>query len=105
MTLHIRTVDRDLTKHIFDALVEDRQEIESETTPDCGAEWHWRRHGKRLFSSISLRREGSIADPPEKQDEIRAWMLDLLPRFKDIFDPRIQKIMGNLQGQDTNHGF
>ena len=105
VTLHIRTVDRDLTKHIFDALEEDRQEIESETTPDCGAEWHWRRHSKRLFSSINIRRDGSIADPPEKQAENRAWMRDLLPKFKEEFDPRIEKIMGDLQDQDTNHGF
>ncbi len=66
---------------------------ERKRTVGAAAEWDWRRHSRYYFSEINIRREGSVADPPEKQDEIRAWMLDLLPRLKDEFDPRIQKIM------------
>ena len=93
VTLHISTHDNDLTKLIFDGLKEDQQEIESNITVGAAAEWDWRRHSRYYFSEINIRREGSVADPPEKQDEIRAWMLGLLPRLKDEFDPRIQKII------------
>ena len=50
------------------------------------------------FSSINIRRNGSIDDPPEKLEETRAWMLDLLPRLKEVFDPRVQNILKELQG-------
>ena len=90
VTIHIYTHDKDLTKRIFDALEADQQKIESTITAVPPSEWHWRRHNPYLFSEINIRREGSIADPPEKQDEIRAWMLDLLPQFKEEFDARIE---------------
>ncbi len=106
VTLHIATHEKDLTKCIFDALEADRQEIERTITAEPSLEWDWRRHNPFLFSEInSLKRDGSITDSPAKQKDIRAWMLDLLPKFKEEFDPRIEKIMGDLQDQDTNHGF
>ena len=45
------------------------------------------------FCSINIRTDGAIDDPPEKRDEIRAWMLDLLPKFKEVFDPRVEDIL------------
>ena len=48
------------------------------------------------FSSISVRRDGAIHDPPEELHEIRAWMLDRLPRFKAVFEPRVEAILGRL---------
>ena len=82
------------------------QGLERTITAEPSLEWDWRRHNPFLFSEInSLKRDGSITDSPAKQKDIRAWMLDLLPKFKEEFDPRIEKIMGDLQDQDTNHGF
>ena len=40
---------------------------------------------------------GSIDDPPEKQDEIRAWMSEKLLKFKDVFNPRLEKIIAELE--------
>lgn len=93
VTLHIRTGDKDKTKRIFDYLKKERECIESA----IAGEWHWLRHNPYHYSSINIRRDGSISDSPEKQDEIRAWMLALLLKFKDVFDPRIQGIMKALQ--------
>lgn len=89
--LHIEADDKESTKRTFDALSRQRSEIESAISID--AEWHWRRHDKRGFSSISVRRDGSITDPPEAQHKIRMWMLDLLKKFQEEFDPRIAAIL------------
>ena len=48
------------------------------------------------FSSINIRRDGSIGDPPEKLEGTRAWMLDLLPKLKEVFDPRVADILSRL---------
>ena len=54
------------------------------------------------FSSISVRRDGSIDDPPEKLEETRVWMLGLLPKFKEIFDQRVAEILSESQEWTDN---
>ena len=34
-----------------------------------------------------------IRDPSEKLEETRAWMLALLLRFKEVFEPRVQDML------------
>ena len=94
VTLYIETEDKALTKRVFDALMENRAEIESRIAVAPGDEWHWLRHNPHLFCSISVRKDGTIDDPPEELERTRAWMLDLLPRFRDVFDPRVKEILG-----------
>ena len=60
-------------------------------------EWTDHMHPNHSFSSINVRRDGSIDDPPEKLDETRAWMLDLLPKFKEVFDPRVADVLKELR--------
>ena len=100
VTLHIQTDDKELTKRIFDELQADQERIEEEIKSriDAGPdpEWHWRRWDKHTFSSINIRRNGSIGGPPEKLEEIRAWMLDLLPKLKEVFDQRVEDILSRL---------
>ena len=95
VTLHIRTEDIELTNRIFDELIKDKEGIESSITP-LSQEWYWNRYDNYYFSSINVRRDGSIDDPPEKLEETRAWMLDMLPKFKEIFEPRLPKILRKL---------
>ena len=83
VTLHIQAEDKELTKRVFDELMKNKRTIEARI-PD--QEWDWRRKNQFTFSSISLRRDGSIDDPPEKLEKTRAWMLEMLPRLKDMFD-------------------
>ena len=94
MTFHVQTEDNKLTKRIFDELQADREDIEARINAGPSPEWHWLRHDRFTFSGISIRRDGSIDDPQEKLEEIRAWMLDLLPKLKEVFDPRVAKILG-----------
>ena len=95
VTVHIRTDDNVLTKSLFDRLKSDRVQIESEIVACPEPDWCWRRHKKHKFSSINIRKDGSIDDPAEKLDETRAWMLDLLPKLKKVFDPRIAELLSD----------
>ena len=98
VTLQIRTENKVLTKLVFDWLMRDKGTIEASIADDPDQEWRWYKHPKYDFSSINIRRNGSIDDPPENLEETRAWMLDLLPRLKEVFDPRVQNILKELQG-------
>ena len=93
VSCHIQTADNVLTKRIFDTLREERSPIEAAIDVDPAPQWHWRRHDRWTFSSASIRKDGSIDDPPEEQEQTRTWMLDLLPKFKRVFDPRVAKIL------------
>ena len=96
VTLHIETGDKNLTKQIFDALAEHRSGIESDIGGDPDLDWQWNRHNRWNYSSINMRTGGSIHDPPEKLGATRKWMLDHLPRFNEVFDPRIENILRDL---------
>ena len=93
VTLHIQSEDNELTKSIFDELKTQQKDIESSIDAGPCPEWHWRRHDVYLFSTVNIRTDGVIGDPPEKLERIRAWMLDLLPKFKEVFDPRVENIL------------
>jgi len=94
VTVHIQTDNTKLTKRIYDDLFADRGPIESAFADESFGEWDWRRKRGYSYSEINIKRDGSICDSPKKQDEIRAWMCDLLPKFKEEFDPRIEEIVG-----------
>ncbi len=92
VTFHIRTEGRELTERIFEELKSDQKLIEASITPP-DQEWHWYRHDAYDFCTVNVRRDGSIYDPLEKLEEIRAWMVDMLLKFKEVFEPRLEKIL------------
>ena len=90
VSLHVRTWDSiERNNRIFEELEATKSEIEE----SFNAEMVWHRHPSYSFFTISLARDGSIQDPPEKREENRAWMLDLLPKFKEVFDPRLERLL------------
>ena len=93
VTLHVEADDKEFTKQMFDELHADREQIERSIDAGSDPEWCWYRHDGYLFSSINVRKDGSIDDSPDKLEETRAWMLDLLPKFKKVFDPRVKEIL------------
>lgn len=93
VTLHIEMETKERTTEVFNTLNAKREEIESTVPFDPKLEWVWRRHDGNNFASISIRRDGSIDDPPEKLDEIRDWMLDLLPKFRQVFEPILADVL------------
>ena len=91
--IHINTGDKEQNKWIFDELQTDREAIESSIDPDPHSRWEWLRFNGAAFSQIGFSRPGSIDDPQGKLEETRAWMLDLLPKLKEAFEPRLQKLL------------
>ena len=94
VTLHLQAEDKELTKLVFDKLMKDKGTIEA-WIPD--QEWDWRRHNGQVFSSISIRRDGSIDDPSEKLEDTRAWMLKMLPKLKDMFDQPVASMLKEMR--------
>ena len=90
VTLHIETGDKKQTEHIFDTLLRQQEQIQ-----ECLAgEWHWNRHNGQNFSSINIRRDGSIDDCVGKLKETRAWMLCTLPKLKQVSEHRVADSLG-----------
>ena len=95
VTVHIETDSDEATKRVFDRLKAEMDRIESSIVANPDPEWSWRRHNGDTFSSINIRMDGSINDPADKLEKTRAWMLDLLPKLKEEFEPRVAKILAD----------
>ncbi len=102
VTLNISMADNDETKRIFDELHAQRAKIKSSVGAIPGGKWDWDRNDRYSFSSISVRRDGTIDDPPDELEQTRTWMLALLPRFREVFDPRVKEILE--ESRPTNDG-
>ena len=98
VSLHVRTWDSvERNNRIYDQLHEYKGEIKA--CLEAKLEWH--RFQAYTFFTVNLRREGAIDDPPEKLRETRAWMIDQLPKLKEIFDPRLEKLLEELPAEET----
>ena len=85
--------DRDLWQRVYDRLLAEKEQIEAE----IGKDLEWKRRRNTYFFHISLWRDAKIDDPPTVLEEIRAWMVEMLPKFRNAFDPRIEKILADLE--------
>ena len=93
---HIRTWDSvDLSNRLFDVLEAERREIESSIGVE--GEWYWSRYDRYSMVDIGVYRSSSMDDSPEEHEAVRAWMLDLLPRFKETFEERTAKLLAELR--------
>ena len=93
---HIRTWESvDLSNRLFDALEAQRQEIESSV--GAQGEWYWSRYNSFSMVDIGVNWPGVLDDSPEQSDAARAWMLALLPRFKDAFEERTARLLAELR--------
>ena len=91
--LWIATEDMQYNKRIFDALREYHEEIENELDVDVA----WDRRDHQRMSAVIVSRRGSIDDPPETLHEIKDWMSENIVRLKDVIQPRLDKVMVDLQ--------
>ena len=83
VTLHIRMEDDALTKRLFDEVEGGpRSRSSGVSRARTGIGSGTTEFG---FSTINLRRDGcSIDDQPEKLAETREWMLEYLPKLKEV---------------------
>ena len=73
-------------RELFDQLSEHRADIQSE----LGEPLQWDRLGN---PRIAVVRRGSIDDDEETLAEIRAWMVERLLKFKQVFGPRLDELV------------
>ena len=86
---------RSVTNRIFDALHEDREVIEAEIE----AEWFWNREGNHAWAFLGISTDGSLDDLPARAEEFQAWAVEHLSRLKAVLNPRLEKIIGEVQAE------
>ena len=67
---------------------EERSEIDSEVGKELD---RWRIDRRWNIAAMRIGMDFSIDDPPEKHDKTRAWMLETLRKFREIFNPRLEE--------------
>ena len=88
--LRIDTTDRDWNERLFDQLEERKGELESE----IGETLEWERlGGRRVIAHSGSIVWGSIDDDEETLADIRAWMVERLLKFKQVFGPRLDELV------------
>ena len=98
LSLHVRTWDSiERNNRIFDELEKAKPEIDE----SIDAEWVWYRHKPHSFFTISIRKDGWIDDPPEAT---RDWMLEQLPKLKEVLDPHLERVLKELQSEGPAGG-
>ncbi len=75
-------------KRLFDALVQSKEQIELA----FGEPLDWERLDDRQACRIAIYRLGSIEDSAPALEEIRAWSIDHLLRFKQVLGPRLTEL-------------
>ena len=93
VSVYIQLEDKNRTKQVFDKLKDSREAIERSVVVLPDSKWQWNRRNNWVFSSINIGRDGSIDDPPAKLEETRAWMIEHLPKLKEVFDPYLNKVL------------
>ena len=76
-------------RDVFDHLKEQVKSIESE----LGDSLHWKEKHGGGGSCIAAYRPGNIDDDEETLAEIRAWMVERLLKFKQVFGPRLDELV------------
>ena len=86
---------KDFKQPIFEQLRAERdsieKELELEACTDTQVEWNVAGTG-----TIGVWRDGSIDDSEEELEDIRKWMFHYLRKFKEVFNPRMEKIVGEM---------
>ena len=86
--LEMKTGNREHEKKIFDSLNSEKGGIEA----SLGGELLWKESGN--IQIMLLGPEASIDDSFDTLDEIGNWIVEHLRKLKQVFDPRLQEILG-----------
>ena len=87
----IASCSRDISDQIFGDL--ESGETLSADGYSLNGDWFWERLGNWHCFELNIDMDGSIESPPEKPNEIWAWVLENLPKLKGILDPRLEKLL------------
>ncbi len=87
--LHINFRNYEKNKNFFDVLKKRKSEINAK----FGIPLNWERRDERLRCIIGLEREGDIEFDERALEAIRAWHIQNLLKFKEVFTPEIQRAL------------
>lgn len=93
---------RDRNQHIYQQLLASRAEIDAEMgvgEPRTNSRWNpdtWPRGPDWGYAAVGVWTPGGIYSPPERLQEIHEWVLEYLPRVKEVLDPRLEEILRTL---------
>ena len=73
---------------------EEKPEVDSEFGEEL--DW-WRIDHLWNIATVRISMDCSIDDPPEKHDETRACMLKTLLKLREVFNPRLEKVLFELE--------
>ena len=99
-SLYVGIAGEARTNRIFDALEKEKEQIEATFAAANKVELQWMRDDGTNRSGVHVWRNCSIEDPPEKLEETRAWMVENLIKFKAVFEPRLERILSEISGDD-----
>ncbi len=100
VSLYVGTAGDERTNLIFDALQKEKEQIEASFDAADSVEFQWMQDDGTNRSGVHMRTDCSIDDPPEKLEETRTWMIEFLLKFKAVFEPRLEKILSEIPGDD-----
>ena len=86
--LYIDSGNKEQNTYVFEGLETDQDEIHLA----AGWKLDWERLEDRRACRIATYRPGSIDDDEATLAEVRAWMVDSLLKFKDVFGPRLAEL-------------
>ena len=95
--MHINFRNYEKNKNFFDAL----KDRESEISAKFGTPLTWERREDILKCSIILEREGNIESDARALEAIKAWHIQNLLKFKEVFTPEIQRALDKLKSSES----
>ena len=93
-----QTTPTEWNRQIHDRLQKRRVEIEA----DLALKIDWDKPNRGRSQGIQVFGTGSLDYPPERQDEVRRWMLDTVVALKSALDPRLQQIVEELDAEEAD---
>ena len=100
VSLYVGEAGDKRTERIFGTLKKENEQFQAILDATCNVELQWMQDDGTGRSGVHVRRDGSIEDPTEKLEETKAWMVEFLLKFREIFEPRLEKILNEIQGDD-----
>ena len=95
-TLYIDFGTHAENKNFFDAL----KERETEINVKFSTPLHWERNEKKRMSTIRLTRDGDIHADKHELEAIKAWQIENLLKFKEVFTPEIELVREKLSSRE-----
>ncbi len=94
--LHINFRNYEKNKNFFDVLKERKSEINAK----FGSPLNWERRDEMLRCVIGLERDGDSKSDARALEALRAWHIQNLLKFKEVFTPEIQRALDGLRSSE-----